>query len=467
MAFSPTTKEGFIALWKLLFPESYTSPIATEGDGEGQDVPEMMARIWEETDLSINDTQQSYFLKAHSVATGEISTGPTKAAGSLEVRRTAPMHSPVLIAEGTVIRAVTTSSGPLEAPTANYVVTEAVTVQELGPVELKIEAVLPGFAWNLDASPEIEGYGKGTPDSPRAPYGGSPYSDTPTPWYRWEFVEGAELDPTPTTISGGGTQISGDFGDTDIGRNIFVFSATPQVVDVPRVVTAVSGGGDATISPSFPTDGPGGWRPATFRELGVTLSQDYSPAGNIAGGSGATLDSIGSDRSIARVGGQGDDAYRGRICNYPDIITPNSIMNIISEILGSCGIGWQFKEILPLGIKNTTPDLLMGFTWDTHPYDFGQLGDLTKPFGNEYEGQGGVYLPETGRIFFILVDETQLTDPFGLGYDDGPYPNAYDANAYDGNVDTDDPKFIQCVQELWKAVNEARAGGVSFVVALT
>jgi hypothetical protein len=464
MAFRPTTSEGFVALWKLLFPESYTSPIETEGDGEGQDVPEMMARIWERVDLSINDTQQSYFLKAHSVSTGDFSTGPTKATGSLELRRAAPMHTPVLVAKGTGVRAVTTSSGPLEAPTANYVTTEDVTVQELGPVELKIEATLPGFPWNLEGSPDLDGYGKGTPDSPQPPFAGSPYSDSPTPWYRWEFVEGVELDPTPTTISAGGAQITGDFNVTDIGRNIFVFTDPPQPIDTPRVVVAVGGGGDATIDPPLPGGGSGTWRPATFGELGVTLTQDFAPNGDITGGSGDTLDSIGSDRRIARVGNESDDQYRGRVCNYPEIITPTSIKAIISSILDPCGIPWSFRETLPPGLVNTTPGLLMGFTLDTHPYDFGQISDITKTVGSEYQGQGGIYLPENERIFFIIVEETDVTGGFGLAYDNGPYPNAYDANAYDGSVE--DPGFIQCIQGLWKAVNDARAAGVSFVIAL-
>jgi hypothetical protein len=466
MAFRPTTAEGFVALWKLLFPESYTSPIELEGDGEGQDIPEMMAKVWEKVELSVNDTQQSYFLKAHSAATGDASSGATKAAGSLELRRVAPMHTPVFIAAGTGVRALTTSSGPLEAPTANYVTTEDVTTQSLGPVELKIEAVLPGFAWNLEGPPDLEGYGKGTADSPKPPFPGSPYGDSPTPWYRWEFIEGVAADPTDTVISAGGSQISGDFNDADINRNVFVFTAVPQPVDVPRVITSV-GEGFAIIDPPLPGDGAGTWRPATFSEMGITLTQDFSPAGDITGGSGDTLDSIGSDRRIGRADGEGDEQYRGRICSYPDIVTPNSIRNIISSILDPCGIPWSLKEVLPLGLPNTKPDLLMGFTWDTHPYDFGELKDVLVPVGSEYEGQGGVYLPRNGRIFFILVDEVQLTAPVGLAYDDGPYPNAYGSNAYDGNVGLDDPEFIRCVQELWTAVNGARAAGVSFVVALT
>ena len=36
MAFEPTGSDGYLKLWRLIFPESYTNPIEGEGDGDGE-----------------------------------------------------------------------------------------------------------------------------------------------------------------------------------------------------------------------------------------------------------------------------------------------------------------------------------------------------------------------------------------------------------------------------------------------
>lgn len=466
MAFEPTDKDGYLELWNLIFPESYTNPIESGGDGEGQDIPAMMAKIWGSIDFAMNGTQQSYFLKRHSIETDNPSSGPTKATGVLEVRRVAPIYSAVTIPAGTVVQATTSDSGPIDAPIAQFVTTSDVQISDLGPIALSIEARLPGSSWNIEATPPVVGYGKGEPDDPDDPFPGSAYGTGPTPWARWTFLEGLSEDPTSTIISNSGSEISGSFTDFDVGTNVFVIPDVPVDVDIPHLVTGVTSNGSAIISPPMPLDGNGAWRPATFSELGVTLTQDYSPGGDITGGSGGTLEAIGSDERIGRSPNQTDADYRKQICESAEIITPNAIKDIIGAILDPRGIPWSFKEILPAGLSSDIEGLMMGFTWDAHPYDFGEIGDITKTAGSGYVGQGGVFVTRAARSFIICIDYVQLLRDSGLSYGDGPFPNFWDENFFDGNVGLFDPIFLSYVQQVWKAVNEARAAGISFVIAL-
>ena len=466
MAFEPTDSDGYLQLWKLIFPDSYTNPIENAGDGEGQDVPAMMAKVWANVDSAMNGTQQSYFLKSHSIETENPSSGPTKATGTLEVRRTAPFYSSVTIPIGTLLQATTTDSGPLDSPVAQFVTTEEIQINELGPVNVQIKATLPGTAWNIEATPPLDGYGKGVPDDVDSPFPGSAYGNGPTPWARWTFVEGLAEEPTHTEISTGGTEISGSFIDSDVGRNIFVIPDVPVDVDIPHLITGITSGGSAIISPAMPLDGDASWRPATFKELGVSIVQDYSPAGDITGGTGGTLEAIGSDKRVGRSPEQSDSDYRNQICNLPEIITPVAIKDIIGGILDPKGIVWSFEEILPVVLSAETDGLMMGFTWDVHPYDFGEIGAIPKPAGSEYVGQGGVYIPAKPRVFIICVDYIKISTDKGLTYENGPFPPAWDANFFDGNVGLFDPIFLACIQQMWKAVNEARAAGVSFVIVL-
>jgi hypothetical protein len=473
MAFKPFDKGKFLELWKLLFPESYTEPIEMSGDGEGYDVPSMMAKIWQSVDSSMNVAQQGYFLMPHSVQTEKAALGARKALGQLQVRRTAPIHAPITIPAGTLIQARTSDSGPIEAPAAKYITTLPLTIGEPGPLPLYIEAFLPGTAWNLEAPPAIAGYGKGFPDDPAAPFPGSPYHESdPTPWYRWEFIRTGTLSDSSGFLTQDNVLALRGLTVESIGRHIYVYPETVQEVVFPRVITAFTQTGPNDVSVTFdpPIVGVAGeqaeWAVATYAELGVSLAQDYTPAGDITGGLTGTLDAIGSDRRLGRAPGELDGSYRERIAALPEIITPNAIKNITGRILDQRGIPWEFLEVLPEGMNVNTPGLMMGFTWDVHPYDFGQIATLDKPFGSQYVGQGGVFLPGSGRFFIIVVEYVKLSLDYGLTFDDGPLPAAWDGNMYDGNFGIFDPIFLQAIQKLWASLNAARAAGIGFLIVL-
>ena len=473
MAAEPSTKEDFIALWRAIFPESYTAPIEGEdGNGAGFDIPSMMGAMWGSVEESMNGMQQSYFLLPHSIQTGDISSGPRKATGTLQLRRTAPIYSPVTVPAGTLVVASSTDPGNVESTVARYFTTQSVTIESLGPLELPVEAEFAGYAWNLKACPEVPGHGKGLPDDPDQPFPGSPYFSGPSPWYRFRFNQPVTSNGEPGVIvsqsSISGTNLSSEDVDATI---VISTDLDPAAALTARQVTSVSDSGVVTFTPALPNPLPVGtpiqWRSATFEELGLSVTQDLGPSGDISGGRAPTLDSIGADRMAGRSIGEGDASYRARLSSLSDIISPSALECIIGETLAPCGVPWELLEIVPLQTSVETPGYIMGFTSDVHPADYGSIcGPSPKGSQSEYVGRGGVVLPTDIHLFVVCVEAVNLAHAIGLAYDEGPYPNAWDEGFYDGDMGFEDAAFLECIQLLWKRLNEARAAGVGFVIAL-
>jgi hypothetical protein len=94
-------------------------------------------------------------------------------------------------------------------------------------------------------------------------------------------------------------------------------------------------------------------------DLGLTVTNPLSPAGGRVG----MLDAIGFDRNLPRNVGESDAAYRQRVHQVADTITPNAVRRMLNRVLGNTN--WCFRE--------TGSALLPGFFADRDASDYNAL----------------------------------------------------------------------------------------------
>lgn len=446
MALVPALKEAFLSLWRAVLPRFYTQPIEDEGDGEGFDVPSSHAAIFEQLEDAANVSQQSYYLKPHSTQTGAIAASGRKASGEVLVTRAAPTVGELTLPIGTVFEAHEPTSLGDDRLLGRYLSLEEVTLpQSVTPQTVAVEAEFQGYTGNVRAT-VVDRFAEL----------GRRSVQSRVNFFRERFnqVAGVQTDPFLTNL---------------VGRYVRLVSLSPGVLTsenaaVPRRVigTFTEPGGAVGIITDLALDDPADAGKTLLVEveewadLGLTVSQPDP----IAGGVGDALGAIGNDRRQGKVPGESDEAFRRRLCDLGDTISPNAIVRIVDGILSPKGVAFEFKETGDV-------DSLMGFTWDVHPYDHGQIQQETKPGGSELIGQGIVWLSlsEHVRFFIICVDRAAIFD-FGAAYDalvfSPGFPNAWDEMFFDGA----DVGFDSLIGQVWEAVNQARAAGVGFVILL-
>lgn len=451
MGIGPATKEDYLELWRSIFPEFYTEPIETEADGRGFDVPSAQAAMVAAFERSANLSHQSYYLKPHSIQTESVARGPRKASGTVLVRRQAPNLGDVLLVAGTRLRAEMMSSYGDQLFLGHCLTTADVTLPEGdgSTFEVPVEAEFQGYSGNL----EFPGLIVGVEPQGRASVPSIVAFSTSSVTRIVRRVSASE-------------QTQWDhFTDGMVGRYVRVVQvseslATADVSAVPRRITGTwVNGEEVGILVSPPLDPADDNKTMLVEveelaDLGVVVSQP----GLVIGGRSDALGAIAADRGQGRVVGETDDQFAERLCNLSDVVSPAAIVRIIDGILTPLGIPWRFKE-------TGDPETLMGFTWDVHPWDFGGLPEIVKPPGSELVGQGIVWLDyDTFRRFFIICVGRRGIGDFGFGYDYTTHPpgtpNAWDVGFYDGRP----LGWSAALGALWEAVDQARAGGVGFVI---
>ena len=63
-----------------------------------------------------------------------------------------------------------------------------------------------------------------------------------------------------------------------------------------------------------------------------------------SGGRSASLDALGGDRGLPRLSGESDDAYRTRIRQLPETVTPNAVLSFINRVFAPWGCGAVYVE---------------------------------------------------------------------------------------------------------------------------
>lgn len=189
------------------------------------------------------------------------------------------------------------------------------------------------------------------------------------------------------------------------------------------------------------------WRVLDWEaDLNFTVTNAASPTGGRAG----MLDELGRERRIRRAPGESDDAYRKRIHQLPDTISPNAVRRAANRILAPLGQSVCLRE--------TGTEKLPGFYADVDAvdYDF-----VTNP-----DDKWKVALDYTEfRAFFLIGVPSLNLGEFGLFFDDGPF-GFYDASPYYAFYDGFALDAAIIYINIWHAVNKARAGGVGFELVI-
>jgi hypothetical protein len=440
------TKEDYLALWRASLPRFYTSTI--EGT-PGFDVPAAQAAIFARFERAINTTQ-AYYLREHSIQTGPVARGGAKAQGVVQVTRLASVGGLVFPA-GTRLPARQLGTYG-ESVLLGYYVTKADALfpdGSVGAQPVAVEAEFVGYSGNLEFGGQITEFAELGRAMVRATVAQNSTSGTllvrdvpPSEDTQWDV-----------------------FPADGAGRYVRLVRLTAGLASDVRVVRQVSGIASANGTTAYwvtpPLDAADLGKALQveveeWADLGLTVTQPDP----ITGGVSDMLGAIGDDRRAQRVPGETDDQFAERLQSLGDTVSPAAIERKVGAILDPLGIEWCLRETADL-------DTLMGFTFDLHPFDVGDLALMVKLPGSGFVGQGAVWLgPQTMRRFFIVcVGRSQLGD-FGFGYDytetATDYVNAWDQAGWDGR-----PLAFQAVLgRVWQEVNQTRAGGVGFLLKL-
>lgn len=413
------TQAQFLDLWRRLFPREYTRPIEEDNEGEGLDAIAAFAAIMAQVDRAIDFTIQRYYLKPHTLQTGDPAAGLGVAAGTLTLTRSAPVNFEIVLEVGTLLQARFVDTFGVTRDGALYQVVTPLTMPSgsLGPFSLEVAALSGGFAGNV-----VEG-------SIQA------------------FVAQTVAAIDDATIGGGLDTVTNAgardvFLDNHVGRYFVFDTTTPINIDreTPRRIISI-GGQTVTVATAYAAVGvPASGRVLAFESLGINVVQPT----DLTGGRDGWLDALGDERRIGRRLGESDTAYRDRICTLPDTISPGAINRIARRILDPLGVRFLLKE-------TRDPATWPGFIYDISPFDIGT------PFDGYVGGC------ELTTSFVICVGLSSAGD-FGAPYDATlvPNPNAWDVMAFDGFA----IEYAAALGALFDQVNAARAAGVCFDIVL-
>lgn len=430
MAFQPLSHDDLLALWRTLFPASYTRPLETESDGLGADYVHVQASQMSRAAAGADTTFGAIYLRPHSDQTAPPAAGAARAATTVLVARAAPTLGDITLIAGVELRSLfhTPQGGVIEGP--RFVVAEdtRLAAGSLGPFSVPVVASRVGFAGNVPAGSIADFAPRGTASVVGATVlagnvlrdnAGASGGDRITPQMIGQYVR----------------LVGGVNGGTTARR---IVSVTQPTVTDPYAYAVLDGA--ALVAPDTLTRAD----VVEFADLGLSVTQPADAAGGVDG----FLDAIGDERNMPRQLGEGDDAYRLRLSSLADIVSPGAIARIASRILSPFGIPWKLVETRDTGT-------LIGLVWDYHAFDYGSVTD------------GVVFAPPT-RYFAIVVG-TGNQGEFGFPYDSTALglTNAYDApggahDFYDGFP----VGYYSAISALWATVDRARAAGVAWDLIL-
>jgi len=193
------------------------------------------------------------------------------------------------------------------------------------------------------------------------------------------------------------------------------------------------------------------------------------------GGREAALDALGADLLVTRVPGEEDPAYRLRIKETPDTVSPNAIIRGVNRLLQSVNPSWtcvlhevgypNFQGIFfDAGSSADSPqDPDWNFAWDMNPDD--NIQDRFKTWLDAIEFRG---------FFLVEIPDVSIYTDFGLIYDavdptnqlinawDQPENDAPNAS-WDGQATYSAPLY----QAILDLIEAKHAAGIGYDVILT
>jgi hypothetical protein len=410
--------------------EAYLEPLeGTVGDDLYQAIATMLARA----SSAVETSNQAAHLLPHSTQTAPPAAGGTSAVANLVVTRAAPTDGDIVMRAGELISvflisldAVTVAEADLEVATDT-----TLSAGSVGPFAVPVVAARGGYHANLGAS-----IGRSL-----------------------AFTSRTTKTLPAVVVSAGNLVTDSGLGDTfdegSVGGWVR-FTTGPNVGLGPRYIYAF----DATTR-TVTVDGPAlvagpaqGCEVVGLTELGLRATL----AAPLAGGVSATLDGIGADRGVGRNVLEADTAYRQRVANLPDVVSPAAVKRAISRVLTPLGIPWRYVESLDAAA-------ITGGAWDgPMAYDVPDAQNWL--LGTEqflWTGDGFEY-----RGFYLIVEYADLGN-FAFCYDDHPpltacppMENAWDWAPYDGYA----LGFTDALDNVTDNVEAARAAGVPWLVQI-
>lgn len=192
-------------------------------------------------------------------------------------------------------------------------------------------------------------------------------------------------------------------------------------------------------------------------------------ATDIDNGQPATLDQIGADRSIDKSVGESDDAYRLRVRNSPETVSPDAILSQLTAYFRPSGVTFKLVEVFENSFQScwNAPDtaILNQQIGDFDPNLFVYNDPRDIP-GNRW-----LNAETTDGGFVVFVPSTTFADSGfaddAVGVPDNTGVPAYDvtldtAGVYDG-VDTEGATFFLGLINLLQKIKLA---GVASIIEL-
>lgn len=411
MGVQKSSKDQLIELYKGALPPAYVEPLEIEDDGLGMDLPYAFAAMLELADCASNKGTQALFLREHSEQTDVPAAVLAKASGVLSVARNGAPLGDVHVLAGTRIEAYRTNSFGLEELIGYYVTTEAILLVEGDTTthDVLVEAEQPGYFGNLKAGDA----------------------------YFRVAQQGAITVPisvSSTTRIGSytGAPLHLDrFSESSVGlHGVLEPDEGISFVSVPGTVRYVIDylfPDSVLVSPEIDASDNG--KKGLFRAVQLNDLVSLTQAIDIVGGNGGALGDRGAEMLLPMLENETAAQYSSRLEYCLDVVSPTAIARVVDSILGPLGISWRLLE-------TGDPDSLGGFIWDFHPWDWGSIS-YQRSDAEVYEVQGAVWLTDsqTKRFFVVAVSNAIDLEPGLAG-------------------------------RLWKRLNQARAKGVSFRLAI-
>lgn len=172
---------------------------------------------------------------------------------------------------------------------------------------------------------------------------GASYATGTVTFYRANYLKGAVTVKAGTVVTSTGGRYFRTIDDASFGATDLVTQATNARAIFPGAQHNVLG----------PQTTPGGvLLVGEIDTIAVLLTDPpygdpsikVRQATDFTGGQSADLDLLGEQRNLPRVAGENDDAYRFRLRNLPDNITPAAVRRAVAGLLDQYGIGFEFVE---------------------------------------------------------------------------------------------------------------------------
>jgi hypothetical protein len=446
----PLSKEELLDLWKTVVDELYAQPLLEEGEGFGLEVHTQGHAQFERVSKAIDVTTQALYIQAWSGQTSPPAGDEAHATVTLSVARTSLTTHPLLLKTGQfIVQEETTDAGDGAAVQVftgrTYVLTQdlLIGVGDTAPHDVTAQATIVGVGFNNPLPGTIK-----TPFQPGTEFANDRASVILVGTGARLVVENQPDVVIPQHVGSYVVFTSG----ANAGQIRLMTGYHPPVPDG----LSPNGGSvdlDNTV-PLLAETFTASWRILDWAgDWGLTVTNTLSPVG----GSLDALTALGEERRLPRAPGEPAEAYRERISQIADVVTPNAIIRAVNRVVAPYGAKACLREVGSLKFP--------GFYFDGDPFST----DPAEAFAWDMDkaARHGVDRWKTWlsflefRAFFLVGLPNISIGEFGFAYDAGSY-GAYDAAPYNAFYDGYPVGTANLYRQIYQAVDKVHAGGVGF-----